>query len=67
MKSLFLSEKIYVLILAGGTGSRMGSKIPKQFLELNGEPILIHSLKDFKIGENKTNRAGFPFRIDPKN
>lgn len=48
MKSLFLSEKIYVLILAGGTGSRMGSKIPKQFLELNGEPILLHSLKRFQ-------------------
>ncbi|EMO40916.1 IspD/TarI family cytidylyltransferase [Leptospira noguchii] len=48
MKLLFLSEKIYVLILAGGTGSRMGSKIPKQFLELNGEPILLHSLKKFQ-------------------
>ncbi|EMY79438.1 putative 2-C-methyl-D-erythritol 4-phosphate cytidylyltransferase [Leptospira weilii serovar Ranarum str. ICFT] len=48
MKSLFLSEKIYVLILAGGTGSRMGSQIPKQFLELNGEPVLLHSLKRFQ-------------------
>ncbi|MCG6194424.1 2-C-methyl-D-erythritol 4-phosphate cytidylyltransferase [Leptospira sp. FAT2] len=48
MKSLFLSEKIYVLILAGGTGTRMGSEIPKQFLEFAGEPILVHTLKKFQ-------------------
>ncbi|PJZ30977.1 IspD/TarI family cytidylyltransferase [Leptospira kmetyi] len=48
MKSLFLSEKIYVLILAGGTGTRMGSEIPKQFLEFGNEPILLHTLKRFQ-------------------
>ncbi|RHX79457.1 2-C-methyl-D-erythritol 4-phosphate cytidylyltransferase [Leptospira yasudae] len=48
MKSLFLSEKIYVLILAGGTGTRMGSEIPKQFLEFASEPILVHTLKKFQ-------------------
>ncbi|MCL8267172.1 2-C-methyl-D-erythritol 4-phosphate cytidylyltransferase [Leptospira weilii] len=48
MKSLFLSEKIYVLILAGGTGTRMGSEIPKQFLEFSNEPVLIHTLKKFQ-------------------
>ncbi|TGK34561.1 2-C-methyl-D-erythritol 4-phosphate cytidylyltransferase [Leptospira gomenensis] len=48
MKSLFLSEKIHVLILAGGTGTRMGASVPKQFLEVNGEPILLHSLKRFQ-------------------
>ncbi|PJZ58993.1 IspD/TarI family cytidylyltransferase [Leptospira barantonii] len=48
MKSLFLSEKIYVLILAGGTGTRMGSDVPKQFLEFGNEPILIHTLKRFQ-------------------
>lgn len=60
MKSLFLSEKIYVLILAGGTGSRMGSKIPKQFLELNGEPILIHSLKRFQNWGKQNESCWFP-------
>lgn len=48
MKSPFLSENIYVLILAGGTGTRMGSEIPKQFLEFSNEPILVHTLKKFR-------------------
>lgn len=37
-----------VIITAGGTGKRMGSSIPKQFLEIGGEPILMHSIKCFE-------------------
>ena len=37
----------YVIITAGGTGSRMGSEKPKQFLELNGLPVLMHSIRAF--------------------
>ena len=37
----------YVLILAAGGGSRLNSKIPKQFLELNNLPIAIHSMITF--------------------
>ena len=37
------------LIFAGGTGSRLNSKTrPKQFLELNGKPIIIHTLEYFE-------------------
>ena len=37
------------LIFAGGTGQRMNSRTkPKQFLELNGKPILIHTLENFE-------------------
>ena len=37
------------LIFAGGTGQRMNSRTkPKQFLELNGKPILIHTLEHFE-------------------
>lgn len=36
-----------VIIVAGGTGSRMQSKIPKQFIEINGKPILIHTIEKF--------------------
>lgn len=35
---------IYAAILAGGKGTRMGSTdVPKQFLELDGKPIIIHT------------------------
>ena len=33
-----------VLIFAGGCGSRMGVAIPKQFLEINGVPILVETI-----------------------
>ncbi|MBD8497954.1 IspD/TarI family cytidylyltransferase [Paenibacillus arenosi] len=40
---------ITALIFAGGTGERMNSKTkPKQFLELHGKPILIHTIEYFE-------------------
>ena len=36
-----------VVIVAGGTGQRMGSEIPKQYMELDGKPIIIHTLEKF--------------------
>ena len=39
--------KEYALIVAGGIGTRMKSDIPKQFLEINGEPVLMHTLRVF--------------------
>lgn len=38
---------IFAAILAGGKGTRVGTDVPKQFLELNGTPILIHTLNAF--------------------
>jgi 2-C-methyl-D-erythritol 4-phosphate cytidylyltransferase len=38
----------FALIVAGGSGSRMGSEIPKQFLNLAGKPVLIHTMDAFK-------------------
>ncbi|AMY06107.1 2-C-methyl-D-erythritol 4-phosphate cytidylyltransferase [Staphylococcus condimenti] len=38
----------YAGILAGGIGSRMGNvPLPKQFLELDGKPIIIHTVEKF--------------------
>lgn len=37
----------YALIVAGGKGTRIKSSLPKQFLELNGVPVLIHTLRAF--------------------
>lgn len=34
-------------MVAGGTGTRMGADRPKQFLELLGEPVLLHTLRRF--------------------
>jgi 2-C-methyl-D-erythritol 4-phosphate cytidylyltransferase len=39
--------KKYALIVAGGTGTRMQSAVPKQFLNLVGKPILMHTLAQF--------------------
>lgn len=37
------------LIFAGGAGARMNTKTkPKQFLELNGKPIIIHTIENFE-------------------
>ena len=39
----------YAVIFAGGVGSRMsGTKIPKQFLELGGKPIIAHTIDHFE-------------------
>jgi len=35
------------IIVAGGTGKRMGAAVPKQFLLLKGEPLLFHTLRAF--------------------
>ena len=40
--------KLYVVIVAGGTGKRMGAEIPKQYLELAGRPVLMRTLERFK-------------------
>lgn len=40
--------KNYVILLAGGVGSRMGADIPKQFLEVKGKPIIVYSLENFQ-------------------
>jgi 2-C-methyl-D-erythritol 4-phosphate cytidylyltransferase len=39
--------KKYAVIVAGGTGKRMGSAIPKQFLLVNDKPVLYYTIKAF--------------------
>ncbi|HLN20882.1 MAG TPA: 2-C-methyl-D-erythritol 4-phosphate cytidylyltransferase [Bacteroidales bacterium] len=40
--------KLYAVIVAGGSGKRMGAEVPKQFLELGGRPLLMHTIERFK-------------------
>ena len=38
----------YIIIVAGGKGLRMGGEIPKQFLPINGKPILMRTIERFR-------------------
>jgi len=39
--------KKYIIIVAGGSGTRMKSIVPKQFIELQGKPMLMHTIEKF--------------------
>jgi 2-C-methyl-D-erythritol 4-phosphate cytidylyltransferase len=39
--------KKFALIVAGGSGTRMNSEIPKQFLEIAGLPVIMHTILTF--------------------
>ncbi len=41
----------YALIVAGGMGTRMNANVPKQFLELNGKPVIWHTIRSFQKAE----------------
>lgn len=43
--------KNYVILLAGGVGKRMQSEIPKQFLEVDGKPIIVYTIENFQRNE----------------
>ena len=36
------------LIIAGGSGNRMGQSIPKQFLTVNERPVIVYTLEAFQ-------------------
>lgn len=42
-----MSRERYVVIMAAGSGSRMGAELPKQFLELEGKSILQRTIEAF--------------------
>ena len=42
----------YAGILAGGIGSRMESKVPKQFLKIKNVPIIVRTLNTFSASKN---------------
>ncbi|MBC7848974.1 MAG: 2-C-methyl-D-erythritol 4-phosphate cytidylyltransferase [Chitinophagaceae bacterium] len=39
----------YAVIVAGGSGKRMGNVTPKQFLEIHGKPLLVYSIDAFLL------------------
>jgi len=46
-------QNIYTIIVAGGSGKRMGTETPKQFILLNGLPVLAHTLRVFHSYNSK--------------
>ena len=42
-----LQQGRYALLVAGGSGLRMGAALPKQFLTLGGRPVQMHTLERF--------------------
>ena len=58
----------FAVVFAGGSGERMGGPVPKQYLELDGKPVLAHTLELFErhpmidgiylvVGEDHVERA----------
>lgn len=45
----------YIIIVAGGKGTRMGTDLPKQFLTLGGKPMLMHTIQRFYDYDSKLN------------
>lgn len=43
----------YLLLTAGGFGTRMNTGLPKQFIPINGLPVLMHSIKKFHEFDQK--------------
>lgn len=43
-----MSTRAAAVVVAAGTGTRMGSGAPKQFLDLGGRPLLVHTLLPFE-------------------
>ena len=41
------------IIVAGGSGTRMQASVPKQFLLLNGLPVLMHTIKAFQNSQSE--------------
>ena len=40
------------IILAGGIGSRVGAGIPKQFIKIQGKPVIIYTIENFQNNKN---------------
>ena len=40
-----MRSKIIALIPAAGTGTRFGDSLPKQYLDVNGQPLIVHTLQ----------------------
>ena len=47
-----MKKRCTAIVLAAGQGSRMGTKIQKQYLEIEGKPVLYYSLAVFEQSDS---------------
>ena len=40
-----MAERVGIVVVAGGSGSRMGAAMPKQFLDIAGRPVLVRTIE----------------------
>lgn len=45
------AKKTVAIVLAGGKGTRMGGNVQKQYLQLQGKPLLVHALEAFECSQ----------------
>jgi len=45
---MYNNRKIAVIVAAAGKGTRLGSQVPKQYLKIAGEPVILKTLKAFE-------------------
>ena len=57
---------VYAILLAAGSGRRMGDVLPKQFLSLAGRPVLVHALAAFERARqvDRVVLVSLPDRVD---
>ena len=48
LNNKYTGKKNAAIVLAGGRGSRMGSSLPKQYMELCGKPVIFYALEAFE-------------------
>ena len=48
IRERIVMEKVYGIVLAGGSGKRMGGDTPKQLMDVLGRPMLYYSLNAFE-------------------
>ena len=60
--------KKYAIIVAAGSGNRMGGELPKQFIELEGKPLFCHTLLAFteSFPDIRIILVMHPFHLDIK-
>ncbi len=49
--TIMAKQKICAIIVAGGKGRRMGGNIPKQFMKLDNDPVIIRTLQVFEASK----------------